>query len=117
MEHTAFALREELAGTVEIVPEEGADPVEVRTSNTPLVELLREYPALKEVAAPDGAVDSTSYADWTAAMLRDKAEELGLAKGGSKDELRARIEAHEAAALAGDEAGAANPTPEETQAR
>lgn len=137
MEHTAFALRDEYAGTVEIVPEKGAEPVEVdafqggvlavppdarsfnvaqrladgdglivvSTANTPLVELLRGYPPLKEVPAPEGAVP-VGYDDQTVAMLRDELERRDLPRGGSKAELVARLEENDAAREAGDQEAA-----------
>lgn len=129
MDHTAFALREEYTGTAEVDGEqvpvfqggvlaippdsrsfdvaaklaEGDGAIVVSTSNAPLVELLRHYPPLKEVAAPEGAIDTTSYADWTVSMLRDELERRSLSRAGTKDELRDRLEKADAGELDNDD--------------
>lgn len=123
MSHTAFALTDELAGHVDPdaddpVPifqggvlalppdgrsydvaaqlDDGDGTIVVDTANSPLVELLRTYPALQEVAVPDGWRGQDDLDAWTVAMLRDEAERLEIARGGSKNDLVDRIQARRA---------------------
>lgn len=125
MDHTAFALRDRYAGTVEVFPDKDSDPVEVSTfqggvlsygadgrsfdigqkleqgdgvivlstRNAPLVELLRTYPALKEIPVPAGAVDRTTFEDWTVAMLDDELDRRELPKTGNKPDKVERLQA------------------------
>lgn len=143
MDKTAFELRSDYAGTVDQVDEEGSDPTEVPlfqggvvaldgrhfdvgeelekgdgrivvpSANQGLVDLLRAYPALKEVPVGDDDATVVAYELQSTAQLRDELRRRNLKLGGSKDELVARLTAQDEAIAAGDlETATTNPTPE-----
>lgn len=137
---TAFTLREDYAGTVELdggeqVPafqggvlahgpdrrsfdvraklEEGNGTIVVESTDEELVELLRHYPPLKEVPVPEDAPLQSGYDDAPVVALRAEAERRGLSKAGTKAQLVERLQAHDEAVASGDQEGAADPTPED----
>lgn len=134
-DHTAFTLRDEYAGTVQPVNDDGdpiGDPIPayqggtlalppdsrsydvaeklaggdgtivVSTANAPLVDLLRNYPPLKEVAVPAGWNGADDLDDLSKAMLQDEAERLDIPRSGTKPELIDRIKTERARLAAAD---------------
>lgn len=135
MSQTAFALREDLAGTVEIDGEQvpvfqggvlalpngngsidvGAEleanqgVILVEDHDQALVEILRSYPALKVTTdVPEGAVAFGAYEARGQAALREEAQRRGFEKFGGlkKADLAAALRAHDEAVRAGDTARA-----------
>jgi len=142
MQTVAYALREAYAGTVQqledgqpvevpvylggllAVDDErdidvraeldaGDGTIVVDETDLELVRILDEYPPLKRVAAPaDAAPTSSKYEAVKAPDLRDELRRRELDATGTKPELIARLEAHDAAVAAGDLDVANSPTPE-----
>lgn len=75
---------------------DGDGTIVVATTNSPLVELLRAYPALAETAVPEGWDSDVALEDKSLAELRDQAEGLGLSRSGKKAEIIDRVREHQA---------------------
>lgn len=142
MDKTAFELRSTFQGTVDVELEDGSTEarplfgggvvavagdhfdvseelekgggrIVVPTGNQTLVDVLRAYPALKEVPVGDDDATVVAYELQSTAQLRDELRRRNLKLGGSKDELVARLTAQDEAIAAGDlETATTNPTPE-----
>lgn len=128
MSHTAYGLRAEYDGTVDLdgetVPifrggllavdgapdfdvraelDAGAGVIVVDDTNTALTFVLDEHPALKRVPAPEHRDAIGPYDGMNTDDLRAELRNRALPAGGRKDELVARLEADDAGdALLGD---------------
>lgn len=92
--------------------EAGGGKIIADPGDNALVTALDAYPALKRIAADQDAAPTVArYDGLTSAELRRELAVRDLSPGGAKAELVDRLEAHDVAVAAGDQAGAANPTP------
>lgn len=112
----SFALLDGSTFDVGAKLEEGGGYIVVDDSQAFLVDVLDGYPALKRTTAPAGAEAISGYEHRNKAELKQLAATRGLATGGTKDELVERLEANDQAVAEGDQEGASDPTPEQTEA-
>lgn len=99
-EGEAFDVRKEL--------DDGDGLIVIDTADQFLVDLLRAYPALKEVPVPEGREATVGWVDRTAAQIRDEAKRREFQKlGSAKGPIAERLTAHDQALAAGDAEAAA----------
>jgi hypothetical protein len=89
--------------------ERGDGTITVAEENHVLIMALDEYPALKRVGAPENATPVTVADRMPISRLRDELRGRGLATGGNRDELEARLNDANATRDTGDAGRAGEP--------